>query len=1109
MSDISDQNNDEQYWYKDAIIYQLHVKAFYDTSGSGMGDYKGIMDKLDYLEDLGINAVWLLPFYPSPRRDDGYDISDYYNVHPDYGTLRDFRAFLKAAHGRGIRVITELVLNHTSDQHSWFRRARETPSGSKWRDYYVWSDNPDRYTEARIIFTDFETSNWTWDPVAKSYYWHRFYSHQPDLNYDNPQVRKEMRRAIDFWLKIGVDGLRLDAVPYLYEREGTNCENLPETYAFLKELRAYVDSRYQHRMLLAEANQWPEDAVAYFGKGDICQTAFHFPLMPRMYIALQMEDRFPIIDILDQTPPIPEPCQWIIFLRNHDELTLEMVTDEERDYMYRVYARDRRARVNLGIRRRLAPLLSNNRKVIELMNVLLLSLPGTPVIYYGDEIGMGDNYYLGDRNGVRTPMQWSPGKNAGFSNVNPQKLYLPVIIDPEYHYEAVNVETQQGNPTSLLWWMKRIIATRKVVRAFGRGKMRFLYPDNPKILAYIREYGEETVLVIVNLSQSSQAVELEISEYGGIVPVEIFSRNRFPVIRESPYPLTLGGYGYYWFLLEREKQRVLLTKGNEVPELRSTKDWRAFPDSDAKKKLEEGILGDYIKRCRWFGEKTLTIRKLNIKESIPVASYNGIAHIFFIELQYGEGSSSMYLLPISLALHEKAGMVHNMYPQHIIARFVTNKVEGYIYDALYDTGFCRELLSIIAKRKKIKGEDGELKGYPSKRLRSLINDKELDLGSRVLKGEQSNSSVLYEDVFFLKLYRKLDEGVNPDIEVVRFLTEKAGFAHIPPFTGALTYSCTDTEETSVCLLQGFVPNQGDAWTYTLDALGHYFSKILAERPEGPKGENVAFTFEPIDIDSISPVHIDYMGSFFLEMMGLLGKRTGQMHVALSSSKDDPDFKPEPFSTLYLRSLYQSMRSQTRKTIGFLKKYIGLLPEDLQEDAKKVAELEHKILSRQHRVMEKKIWSMKIRTHGDYHLGQVLFTGKDFVIIDFEGEPARALSERKIKRSPLRDVAGMMRSFHYAVYAAFRSHVSERPEDAQILLPWTRLWLHTVSNIFLHSYLDAVKAAHIIPKEREDLNNLLEAYLLEKGIYELMYELNNRPDWVGIPVNGLLFLLGIS
>src|SRR3954464_2647208 len=541
-----------QDWYKDAIIYEVHVRAFFDSVTDGIGDFGGLTQKLPYLEDLGVTAIWLLPFCPSPLKDDGYDTSDYTDVHRSYGTLKDFQRFMREAKRRGLKVITELVVNHTSDQHVWFQRSRRAAPGSRWRNFYVWSDTSDKYRDARIIFKDFESSNWTWDPVAKAYYWHRFYSHQPDLNWENPEVRKAMFAAMDFWFDMGVDGLRLDAVPYLFEREGTNCENLPETHTALKELRKHVDEKYEDRMLLAEANQWPEDAVAYFGDGDECHMAFHFPLMPRMFMALRMEERFPIVDILEQTPPLPGNCQWALFLRNHDELTLEMVTDEERDYMYRVYAHDPQTRIHLGIRRRLAPLLGNHRRRIELLNGLLMSLPGTPVIYYGDEIGMGDNVYLGDRNGVRTPMQWSGDRNAGFSDANRQRMFLPVITDPEYHYEAVNVEAQQANPQSLLWWMKRLIALRKEHPAFGRGSLTFLHPDNRRIVAFVREHEGERILVVANMSRFVQYADLDLAAYKGNVPVEMFGRVEFPRIEDRPLFLTLGPHAFIWFSLETD-----------------------------------------------------------------------------------------------------------------------------------------------------------------------------------------------------------------------------------------------------------------------------------------------------------------------------------------------------------------------------------------------------------------------------------------------------------------------------------------------------------------------------------------------------------------------------
>jgi maltose alpha-D-glucosyltransferase / alpha-amylase len=540
----------ETLWYKDAIIYQLHVRTFCDSNGDGIGDFPGLMQKLDYLQELEVNAIWLLPFFPSPLRDDGYDISDYTAVHPAYGTLENFKAFLAAAHEKGMRIIIELVLNHTSDQHSWFHESRSSRDNPK-RDWYVWRETDDHYQGVRIIFLDTEKSNWAWDPLSKSYYWHRFFSHQPDLNYDNPAVFEAMWNVMKFWLEIGVDGFRLDAVPYLVEREGTSCENLPETHAILRELRTRVDREYPGKMLLAEANQWPSDVCSYFGDSDEFHMAFHFPLMPRMFMAVQLEDRKPIVEILEQTPQIPDSCQWCLFLRNHDELTLEMVTDIERDYMYDEYAKDKGMRLNLGIRRRLSPMMDNDRRRIQLLNGLLMSMPGTPIIYYGDEIGMGDNVYLGDRNGVRTPMQWSGGWNAGFSAADPERLYSPLISNPVYGYQAINVESQRRSQHSLLSWMTRMIHVRKSSRVLSRGSIEFLKPSNHRVLAYVRQLGEEKILVVNNLSKSAQAVELDLRQYKGSVPIEMFGGNLFPRIGELYYLLTLGPYQFFWFRLRR------------------------------------------------------------------------------------------------------------------------------------------------------------------------------------------------------------------------------------------------------------------------------------------------------------------------------------------------------------------------------------------------------------------------------------------------------------------------------------------------------------------------------------------------------------------------------
>jgi maltose alpha-D-glucosyltransferase/alpha-amylase len=1117
-------------WYKDAIIYELPIKSFSDSDGDGIGDFQGLTERLDYIRDLGITAIWLLPFYPSPLRDDGYDISDYFNVHPEYGTLRNFRGFLKEAHRRGIHVITELILNHTSDQHPWFKRSRQAKPGSHWRNFYVWSDAPNQYKDARIIFKDFETANWAWDPVAKAYYWHRFYSHQPDLNYDNPHVKKAILRVLDFWLGMGVDGLRLDAVPYLFEREGTNCENLPETYAFLKELRAHIDKKFKNRMLLAEANQWPEDAAAYFGDGHMCHMAFHFPLMPRIFIGLQMEDRFPIIDILEQTPNICEACQWALFLRNHDELTLEMVTDEERDYMYRVYAKDPHARINLGIRRRLAPLMDNNRRRIELMNVLLLSLPGTPVIYYGDEIGMGDNYYLGDRNGVRTPMQWSPDRNAGFSKANPQKLYMPVIIDPEYHYESLNAENQQRNPSSLLWWMKRVIAMRKRFKAFGRGSLEFLLPDNPKILAFIRKYEEESILVVANLSRYFQVGELDLSAYAGSIPEEIASQNKFPLIKESPYVLTLGPHNYIWLLLKKEEETISISGEKVVPDIYTATSWETVLGGENRERLEGEILPRYLMGCRWFGGKAKTIRQIRIVEDIPMIKDSDVSHVLFLEVKYTEGAEDLYLLPFSFALTRKAGQLEEFvveglrvrldydwltiraklimedFPQSVIARLYVGDDEGILYDAAYDGKFHEILLNLILRRKKIKGDRGELLGYQGKRFRRLLEERELPLSSQVLKAEQSNTSILYGDKFYFKLFRSLKEGVNPDCEITRFLTEQAGFPHIPPFAGSLEYHRPDSEPIAIGLLQGFTPNQGDGWTYTIDALDRYFEKVLSRPKEIQEIPKAPASLFDIDFSSTPLLLRELIEGHYLEMVTLLGKRTGEMHFALSSSPDEPDFAPEPFSMLYQRSVFQSMRGLVRRVFQILRKTIKTLPEPLKEEASFILGSEEKTLGRLLEIVGRKLSTMKIRIHGDYHLGQVLYTGKDFNIIDFEGEPARELSERRLKRSPLRDVAGMVRSFHYAAYIALLKEASLRSEDIPVLEPWTDLWYRYVSAVFVKSYLDTVENASFIPADREEMEIMLKAFLLEKAVYELGYELNNRPEWVIIPLRGLKDLL---
>ena len=1102
---------DDPLWYQDAVIYELHVRSFFDSDGDGIGDFRGLTEKLDYLQDLGVTALWILPFYPSPLKDDGYDISNYTAVNPAYGELSDFRLFLREAHRRGLRVITELVLNHTSDQHPWFQRARRSPPGSRWRDFYVWSDSPDKYRDARIIFKDFESANWTWDPLANAYFWHRFYSHQPDLNFDNAEVRKIMLQTMQFWLAMGVDGLRLDAVPYLYEREGTSCENLPETHKALKTIRKRVDERYPNRMLLAEANQWPEDAAAYFGDGDECHMAFHFPLMPRMFMAIRMEDRYPIIDILSQTPPIPAKCQWALFLRNHDELTLEMVTDEERDYMYRVYAIDPHARINLGIRRRLYPLLGKDRKKFELMNALLLSLPGTPVLYYGDEIGMGDNIYIGDRNGVRTPMQWNADRNAGFSRGSSQRMFLPVTIDPDYHYETVNVEARQNNSSSMLWWMKRVIALRKQFKAFGRGAIEFLTPENHKVLAFLRSFEGELVLVVANLSRFPQFVELDLSAHKGKVPVELVGKTEFPPIKDSPYFLTLGAHIFYWFSLEspdREKETATATipVGTQAPVLQV----KGGPDSLFRKDLRgtlEKILPAYLRSRRWFAGKARRMKWARVLEAIPLANGASHMHLLLVQADYTEGDPDLYSLPVAFASGLEAERMLAEAPGAVIARVAEASRQHILFDALQDKGSCLFLLDTIGHRRRFRGAGGEILGVPARAFRKIRGELKEAPAPVPGKAEQSNSSVIFGDKMILKIFRRVDRGVNPDLEIGTYLTEEAAFPHAPPVGGSLRYARAHEEPMTLAVLMGFVPNQGDAWQYTLDNLGRFFERVTARSADIKEVPCPGSRLLRM-VDEVVPARVnDLIGSYLLSARRL-GERTAEFHLAMASNVGNPSFAPEPFTPFYQRSLYQSMRNLTAQTFSLLRKRVGTLPETDRGQGRVVLDMEERILKRFQGILDRKITAMRIRVHGDYHLGQVLFTGKEFVLIDFEGEPARSLAERRIKRSPVRDVAGMLRSFHYASYAPLIGEVggSVRSDDVKSLEPWADCWNAWVSAAFLQGYLAAAKEGAFLPRTREELSILLDTFLLEKAIYELGYELNNRPDWVKLPLLGILSLM---
>jgi maltose alpha-D-glucosyltransferase/alpha-amylase len=1098
------QDKESKNWYKDAIIYQAHVRSYLDSNGDGIGDFKGLIQKLDYLKSLGVNAIWLLPFYKSPLRDGGYDISDFTSIHTDYGTMADFKRFIQAAHKRGLRVITELVLNHTSSEHEWFERARNSKPGTVYRDFYVWSDTTEKYKDARIIFQDFEISNWSWDPVAQAYYWHRFYAHQPDLNFDNPSVHKAVLKVLDFWFDMGVDGLRLDAVPYLYEREDTNCENLPETHRFLKKLRKYIDDKYEDKMLLAEANQWPEDASEYFGEGDECHMSFHFPLMPRLYMSMKMEDRFPLIDILDQTPAIPENCQWAIFLRNHDELTLEMVSDEERDYMYKSFANNPKQRINVGIRRRLSPLLENDRKNIEFMNILLFSLPGTPIVYYGDEIGMGDNYYLGDRDGVRTPMQWSADKNAGFSNAEPQQLYLPVIFNHDYHFESINVENQEKNPSSLLWWMRRVIAKRRQYQAFSRGSIEFIDSNNSKILAFVRKYQAEIILVIINLSRYAQQAELDLSEYAGYVPTEIFSRNDFAPIEKNRYVFPMQFKNYFWF----ELRKPHADEAKEIVSLdfrlsMTARQWNAMSENTQKSlKL---LLLEYIRKNRWFRGKAKKIMDINIADAITMQTEMLNSFILIIGINYLEGKDEHYVIPLSIVFGEESHNLKNTHPEAAITQVEIDGTEGLLYDGSYNKEVRDLILRLIIQRSKIKHKKGELAGIPGRKMNTKISRKELPLPSRVLGAEQSNTSILYDNRFFFKMYRSPEEGNNPELDIIRALTESSTFRNCPTYSGSLEYRTVGGDNVSLGLLVDFLPNEGNAWEFTMHAVERYFDHIWSRKEEltALAPDKSADVLKSIGKEREKEI----IDPFFMEMIELLGQRTAEMHLALSSIKNNKDFAEEPFSILYQKSLYQSFRTLIKRTVSEMKSSKKNLDEAQKSLIDDIASNEGLLLSTiKHTLEQKKIHTSKIRIHGDYHLGQVLFTGKDFLIIDFEGEPTRSLTARSLKYCPFKDVAGMLRSFHYAIYMCQLEYSLKIPASSEHLYPWMEALYNKIRNTFVDSYLSRAGNASFIPEEPRQLQDLLSVYTIEKAIYEADYELNNRPDWLHIPLHGLKRIL---
>jgi maltose alpha-D-glucosyltransferase / alpha-amylase len=901
-------------WYKDALIYQVHVRTFFDSNADGIGDFPGLTAKLDYIQRLGVSCIWLLPFYPSPLKDDGYDIGHYEGVHPSYGTLRDFKTFMREAHERGLQVITELVVNHTSDQHPWFQAARKAPPESSKRSYYVWSDTPDRYPGVRIIFQDTEHSNWTWDREAKAYFWHRFFSHQPDLNFDNPRVRRAVLKVMKFWMDMGIDGLRLDAVPYLIERDGTICENLPETHEILREIRAELDARYENRLLLAEANQWPADVRPYFGDGDECHMAFHFPLMPRLYMALRQEDRYPITEVLRQTPDIPEICQWATFLRNHDELTLEMVTNEERDFMWQQYAADPQMRLNQGIRRRLAPLMENNRQRIELLNSLLFSLPGTPVIYYGDEIGMGDNVYLGDRNGVRTPMQWTGDRNAGFSTADPSQLCAPPVMDPVYNYQGLNVEAQERMPFSLLNWMKRLIAIRKQHQTFGRGTIEFVEPANRRVLVYIRRYQDEIILCVANLARSVQCVELDLSRYAGRVPIEMIDRTELPRIGTLPFFLTLGPYGFYWFQLLESSAVATATRVAPRPQPGSADDrppllvgpvWEQLFDGHTRTLLEREYLRPYLANQRWYAATACGAERVRIEDWTTLRHGRDPHFLITLLVQCTDGTEQRYAVPLAMASDEFGDAIAKDTPARIVAR-ITGARKGILYEALTDES-ALQLRALIVQQARLSTRRAAIEGFPRRFFASARAS--LEPSPKIARPlDPHNAVVEIGERFVLKVMRRLDPLPHPEVDAPDHVTGPAAFGRVPRVAGTLEYRPIGGTPSLLAVAQEYLVHQRNAWDHAVEEAQRYFDRVIQRGQDAPSIEDVTLASFLVPGDPALPVEgREFPGSAeaherrripaeardtiggYLATANTLGKRIGELHLALARPADDPVF----------------------------------------------------------------------------------------------------------------------------------------------------------------------------------------------------------------------------
>jgi maltose alpha-D-glucosyltransferase/alpha-amylase len=1096
----SSQNDFEQTrpadWYKDVVIYQMHVRSFFDSSGDGIGDFAGLTEKLEYVAALGVSAIWLLPFYPSPLRDEGYDIADYSTVNPMYGNLDDFKRFLDKAHRLGLNVITEMVINHTSDQHAWFQRARRAPKGSPERDFYVWSDTTEKYRDARIIFQDFEVSNWTWDHVAQQYYWHRFYSHQPDLNFESPAMQEALFKIVDHWFQMGIDGIRLDAIPYLYEREGTNCENLPETHAFLKRLRAHVDEHFPGRMLLAEANQWPDETSAYFGENDECHMCFNFPLMPRLFMAVQQEERFPIVDILQHTPAPPASSQWAIFLRNHDELTLEMVTDEERDAMYRFYMTDARARVNLGLRRRLAPLLRNDRRKMELMHSLLLSLPGTPVMYYGDEICMGDNIFLQDRDAVRTPMQWSSDRNGGFSRANPQRLFLPPITDPEYHYQSVNVETEEQSPHSFLWWIRRVLRLRQRYKSFSRGDIEFLFPQNPRVLAFLRKFEDETLLIVVNLSRFPQAVELDLGAYRGRAPVEMFGHSRFPLIGELPYLLTMGPHGFYWFEIEKPRNEESRRLPYELPIVRVASDWTDALRPPALDRLRDGFTA-YLRMQPWHLASERTIRTVDVVDFVPLgaADEDGSNYaIVVLRVIYTAGDQHLYQLMLIATSEPRSQAIQQDRPHAAAVRVRTRTPAAtwFVCDATAEAGFWERVAKSFASGGSASSQTGKIEWRPVGDMPAIDTVASASILPLWRSTYSRGAVAALDKLVFLKMFRRVEPGIHPEIEIGEAVASLDRPLACPKLRGSVRFRVTGLGDLVLGAAYEFITYERPLAELCREELMRALERISADRQLPTPRLDAPLS----GVDASAPTtSADRSFGPLPNWFHVLGNSLAEIHLALAGLVERSEFAPEPFNEHYRRGISHGFRAQTARAFAALRTYLRLHPESpaAAQDVHFLSE-EHRITERFAVLSNSTTPLVRVRIHGAPTLSEVLLQGDHLQIIDWGGNPSRPLSERRIKRSVFIDLARIDRSTRVAAVeavTAWLAQVGYQDELAGKLRDWIQAWHRACTEALLNAYRAAVAGNMFVPEDDEEFRRTFDAYRLAAAVDDLTTSLEKN------------------